>query len=51
MKLIVVALAIVCTVLALPVKAQMTMICETASGVQFVWVGTHCPVGSYFVSF
>lgn len=51
MKLILTSLLIVLIALALPVRAQTTMICETHSGTQFVWVGTHCPIGSYFVSF
>ena len=53
MKLILITLAITLAILAIPVKAQSTttMVCQTSSGVQFVWVGTACPVGSYFVSY
>lgn len=47
------ALAVALTCANLPAHAQSTttMVCQTQSGVQFVWVGTACPVGSYFVSY
>ena len=28
-----------------------TMVCQTISGQQFVWVGQMCPAGSIFISF
>jgi hypothetical protein len=31
--------------------ARTTMVCQTISGQQFVWVGTNCPPGSFWVSF
>lgn len=37
--------------LAMVSHARTTMICQTFSGQQFVWVGTSCPPGSIFISF
>jgi hypothetical protein len=42
----------VLSILGFSIKAHAaTMICQTMSGQQFVWVGNMCPAGSIFISY
>lgn len=44
-------LALILIAVAITAQAQTTMICQSMSGQQFVWVGTQCPAGSIFISY
>ena len=50
MKKIILALIVVGSLFAVKAYAA-TMVCQTLSGQQFVWVGNMCPAGSFFVSY
>ena len=51
MKKLILIIAALLTLSVIKAHAQTTMICQTLSGQQFVWVGTTCPPGSIFVSY
>ena len=51
MKKVILSLAVL-SILGFAIKAHAaTMVCQTMSGQQFVWVGNMCPAGSIFISY
>lgn len=51
MKKILIAVAVAVTTMFAINAYAATMVCQTMSGQQFVWVGNMCPAGSIFVSY
>jgi hypothetical protein len=39
------------TVLSGVVHAQQIVVCQTFSGMKFLWAGPMCPAGSFFVGY
>lgn len=50
-KITLVIASVLLLVIAVKANAATTMVCQTVSGQQFVWVGNTCPPGSIFISY